>query len=451
MAKTPKSRKAAKPKKATAKPEEADVEASAKQETTDNSTDQSQETEVQASEDAVEKISEPKDQPEETPTGEVPEDQPKDVDTESETSDVNEADVETNGGDEAFEGVDTEVTTEDSIALEESEALEPVLSEASAPEPVSVGEPPENEPRKSGFFPAVFGGVIAAGIGFAASLYLFPDWGRSDQVADDRVPQLEALIAKHSEAIDALQKKGADTVMPDLSGLQTAHDELGASVSGLVKRLEQVETNLEGLASLASGSGADADALMALQDQMTQQRTEIEAMLGQAQGMEAEAKLAAQRAALGQIQIAMDTGAAFSTPVSELSAAGVAVPKDLSQFSGDGVKSLAELQESFPELAREALRIARSTAGEDNGSKGVGALLRSALGARSLEPQEGDSADAVLSRAEAALREERLHDVLSELQALPEPALVILTDWSGDVAQRLAAISALQTLNENLN
>lgn len=446
MAKTPKSRKAAKPKKATAKPEEADVETSADQEATENSGDQGQDTEAEASEDVVEATAENEDLAEATPVEEASEEPSKDVEDETP-----EPEAETKGESDAPENVETEVTTEDSIVLEETEAPEPALAEVTTPEPAPVQTQQAAEPRSGGFFPTVLGGVVAAGIGFAASLYLFPDWGRSDQAADDRVPQLEALITKHSEAIDALQNQGADKKIPDVSGLQASQEELGAAMAGLIKRLEQVETNLEGLASLASGTGVDADALLALQDQITQQRSEIEAMLGQAQGMEAEARLAAQRAALGQIQIAMDTGSAFSAPVSELSAAGVAVPQDLSQFSGEGVKSLAELQESFPELAREALGIARSTAGEDNGSQGVGALLRSALGARSLEPQEGDSADAVLSRAEAALREERLHDVLSELQALPEPALAILTDWSGDVAQRLAAISALQTLNEELN
>ncbi|WP_120500504.1 COG4223 family protein [Roseovarius sp. EL26] len=449
MAKTSKSRKAAKPKKDVAKPEEVDVDASAAQQANEEILEQSLEAEVQALAEDTDTASKPVDDDASDATSDA-------VTTESEET-VTASDTEDRSEDnrEALEDIDTAVTTEDSIQLDDPVTPEPVAEELSTPEPEPEPMPQQaTQARSGGFVPSVLGGVIAAGIGFATSLYLFPDWGRTTQMTDDRVPQLEALIAKHSAAIDALQTQGADTVAPDLSDLtdlRSAQDDLGAAVGSLAGRLEQIESNVEGLASLASGTGADADALLALQDQITQQRSEIEAMLGQAQDVEAQAQLAAQRAALGQIQIAMDTGTAFTASLSELTADGVTIPQDLSGAAGDGVKSLAELQESFPDLARDALQIARSNAGEDNGSQGVGALLRSALGARSLEPKEGNDADAVLSRAEAALREERLHDVLSELQALPEPALAVLTDWSGDVAQRLAAISALQTLNDNLN
>ena len=381
--------------------------------------------------------------------------QSDDSGSKQDTADVSDGDSASDDLSDAITDFDSAVTTEDSIHLEEADTPESAIAETPPIEPPAAPTPQAAEAHRGSFVPTVLGGVVAAGIGFVASLYLFPDWGRSTQVSDDRVPQLEALIAKHSTAIEALQNQGTATVGSDLSSglddVRKTQADLATMTTDIVTRLEQIETNLEGLASLAGGNGTDADALLALQEQITKQRSEIEAMLGQAHDRKTEAQLAAKRAALGQVQVALDTGGAFSSPIAELTAAKVAVPQDLTQVAVAGVKSLPELQDSFPGLAREALRTARNTAGEDNGSQGVGALLRSALGARSLEPQVGNGADAVLSRAEAALREGRLHDVLSELQLLPEPAQDILTEWSQQVAQRLAAVSALQALNEELN
>ena len=68
-----------------------------------------------------------------------------------------------------------------------------------------------------------------------------------------------------------------------------------------------------------------------------------------------------------------------------------------------------------------------------------------------MEPREGNDPDAVLSRAEAALREGRLTDALAELEALPEEGRAELSDWAGQAANRLAAVNAAQSLSETLN
>jgi hypothetical protein len=57
----------------------------------------------------------------------------------------------------------------------------------------------------------------------------------------------------------------------------------------------------------------------------------------------------------------------------------------------------------------------------------------------------------VLSRAEAAVRENRLRDALAEIETLPDVAKDVFADWVARTEQRLAAIEAAQGLSEELN
>ena len=77
--------------------------------------------------------------------------------------------------------------------------------------------------------------------------------------------------------------------------------------------------------------------------------------------------------------------------------------------------------------------------------------MQSQLGARSVTPQEGDGADAVLSRAEAALRTGNLTDVLAELDTLPDPAKPAIAAWLETAKTRQAALSAGNALSAQLN
>ena len=89
----------------------------------------------------------------------------------------------------------------------------------------------------------------------------------------------------------------------------------------------------------------------------------------------------------------------------------------------------------------EALGAARAAGGAE---PGLGGFARSLLGARSIEPREGDSADAVLSRAEAALRDGDLQTALTEIEALPPEARAVMDEWVARARIRLDAQAALQ-------
>lgn len=80
-----------------------------------------------------------------------------------------------------------------------------------------------------------------------------------------------------------------------------------------------------------------------------------------------------------------------------------------------------------------------------------GAFLRAQTNARSLSAQEGDSADAILSRAEARLSEGDIEASLSELEALPGSGQEALSDWTARARERVEAKAALDELTEAVN
>nr|WP_237398888.1 mitofilin family membrane protein [Rhodovulum sulfidophilum] len=129
----------------------------------------------------------------------------------------------------------------------------------------------------------------------------------------------------------------------------------------------------------------------------------------------------------------------------------IEVPEALTAVAGKGVETLPELQDSFPAAARDALE----TALKEQAAGGVGdkfaAFLRSQLGVRSLTPKEGDDADAVLSRAEAALREGDLRAALSELDGLDDGARAEMAGWIDAARARADAVEAAQSLEQTLN
>ncbi len=381
----------------------------------------------------------------------------------------------------ADEIVEAEVIEDIAVEADEpaEEALEDAADtvEADEPEGEDVDEPaveqelPEPQPeqvvvqRKGGFFPMLLGGVAAAGIGFGSALYLLPELPESwlPNTGEDNTALLQRLDAQDAAMAElkaALTSAGDTSALQDsLSATQTSVETLAGDVATLKSSLGAVgdiETRITTLekAPMASATPEAVAAynreMEALQAALSKQRAEVEAMAAEAEQKNASAEMTAQdalkRSAMSQILTSLETGSGFGEAVDSLTAAGVAVPESLSAQAG-GVPSIDALKENFAEPARAALAAARKA----GGGGGLGGFLKAQLGARSLEPQEGDSADAVLSRVEAAVKEGRLGDALAEAAALPEAAQAQLTDWTDAVKARQAAVEAAEALSQQIN
>ncbi|MEL6640936.1 MAG: hypothetical protein AAFP98_06425, partial [Pseudomonadota bacterium] len=92
---------------------------------------------------------------------------------------------------------------------------------------------------------------------------------------------------------------------------------------------------------------------------------------------------------------------------------------------------------------------AASASGEQ--SSAFGAFLREQLNVRSVAPREGDDADAVLSRAQAAVSEGQLQTALDEIGGLPDIAKAKLAEWAATAETRVAALNAADDISLSLN
>ncbi|WP_050530828.1 COG4223 family protein [Pseudaestuariivita atlantica] len=349
--------------------------------------------------------------------------------------------------------------------------------------------------KRGGFVPLVLGGIVAAGLGYAASYYdLFQQSGdvqgqldaQSQALSDlsDRVSDTQSIATGAAEAVAAIDltplsdasEAAAAQIAGEASARAALTDQLAAATetfATLGQRLDDIESRLttlekkpiadnvsrEAIAAyekeLADLQAAMAAERGAIEELLAQQKAEVARIAEEASQMEeralAEAKAAAASEALARVQLALDSGTPFDDALTDLSeAGGVDVPSALSAVAEDGVATLAALQADYPDAARAALRAARS-AGESGDGEGFLNYLQAQVGARSVTPQEGNSVDAILSRAEAAVKVDALDKALTEIEALPASSRAELAQWEDAARARLAAISAAADVAARLN
>jgi hypothetical protein len=92
-----------------------------------------------------------------------------------------------------------------------------------------------------------------------------------------------------------------------------------------------------------------------------------------------------------------------------------------------------------------ALNSARSE-GKEAQAKTFTNYLKTQLKARSVMPREGMSVDAILSRAEAAVKDDKLADALSELESLDLAARTQMGGWISQAEERLAVVAYIDTI-----
>ncbi|MCK8484473.1 hypothetical protein MUY21_10520 [Aliiroseovarius sp. S2029] len=323
------------------------------------------------------------------------------------------------------------------------------------------------------FMPLLLGGAVAAALGFGAARY--PDqwpFARQPDVdpvevklteLGDRVSGIEEATTSQGAALTALQQ---DTGLDELRGELTGQlDQIRVQYEAMSQKLTDLENRVHTVEKLPQGSGmeAAAAAAAAYERELQQMRQMLDAELerisaaqDQAETLEVSAaeaaKAAAARAAMSRVLAALESGQPYGDALFDLTEnAGVEAPDALSAHAADGIITLATLQARFPEAARAALDASIRAAVKDGEMDRVTAFFRTQLGARSLEPKEGDDPDAILSRAEAALKDGRIAAALSELEAMPEAGKAALSAWIADATARKDTLEAAQALAQHVN
>ena len=328
--------------------------------------------------------------------------------------------------------------------------------------------------QKVGLVPLVLGGAVAAGLGYLVAFYYYgqpaTDYEAVIAAQDERLSALEDQVASLPTAqpdLDPIEARLADLESTIIDRTEAVTRNLNDQIASLDERLTSVErapTEDGTLAETAIESwerelddirAAFAEQQGQMDDLREQAQADLDAARNEALQVEQSATEAARqataRAALARVEAAVDSGRPLDDPLNDLDAAGVQIPTPLASQAADGVPTIADLRESFPEAARRALAVARSEGLADEGTNMFSAFLREQLDVRSVEPREGDDPDAILSRAEAALAENRLADALTQIEALPEIVRAEMSDWTGTAEARSEALAAVEAIEQSLS
>jgi hypothetical protein len=252
--------------------------------------------------------------------------------------------------------------------MADTDKLTDIPDASVAEEPVvgAVTPDPVVQTRRSGVLPAVFGGAVAAALGFGVAQVVPDGWPLPSGTAFEQAiaDQSAALTAAETQIADLKQALALIEARPAtdpsfaarIAKLESAPAPVDENLS---TRLTAVEENIAALAAQpASGSVASAAAITALQTAVaalqnggpgngasgqtataTAAAAETEARLA---AVEARASQTLAQATLGQIALAVDAGGAFDALLSGLDPADV--PPILKDHAATGLPTLADLQ-----------------------------------------------------------------------------------------------------------
>ena len=368
----------------------------------------------------------------------------------------------------AVEPIDDQAhNIEDVVVVEDVQEV--VSDEPSEDAVADAAEATYKERKSSGVLPLVVAGFICAGLGFGAAILSQPSnpiWPMHPDVAqfrnettgkitgiDTRLNALEGRLA------DVDQRAIGDVFQSDLDELSAFYDqrflEIASQLENFDKRLAALEKS--------TIESAIPDELVAqyqaevkrLKETLEVQRESLQQFMSEtaetANEVTQRAKGTIARGILAQIRAAIDAGGPFDTAIQEFDEqVGEALPNQLRSLAQEGVQTYQELRDSFAEAARSALNAARDEVNENEGFMGIGNYLRKQFQARSVTPKTGDDADAVLSRAEQALRENDLNGALNELDALPDAARDQMQPWIDQARERQDALEQLDILSQEI-
>lgn len=244
-----------------------------------------------------------------------------------------------------------------------------------------------------------------------------PDAAVADKIANDVASLKQAFTAQNEELAQALADER----------------ERSASLEEEIRRMRQEFGN-----ALAARDARAESALSSLRADLEKIQNTDDA---------SQAQRAAATIALGSLERAVDAGRPF---VSELQVIARIAPNApavdaLRAHAAQGAPTLLTLKAGFPEAAREALAAAGQSRATGFWSRLL-ARAQSLVSVRPAEPTAGDSARAVMSRAEAAVVREDMAAAVDELAALPAPAQAAMGDWLEGAKARAETTAAVDQL-----
>lgn len=293
----------------------------------------------------------------------------------------------------------------------------------------------------------VFLGLSAAALGYGAAIYFPLGQAPTTDQGSEMAALAQKVAAIDLQTINArLTALESAQVQGDLAPLKDQIARLQNELAALPSTAD-LRAQVDALAATVAQTVAQSDPAPAIKAAIAAEMTAVQkSAQDMAASLEAAAKRAQTSAALAQLRAALDTGGPFLSVADTL-----ALPEVLAQQASAGIPSLMQLREGFGDAARAGLEAAlRADMGQTWGER-VTNFLRGQTGARSLTPREGNDPDAILSRAEAGLRQGDLTATIAEIQSLPDPAKQAMQGWIDQLLFRAEALAAFDLLTEKGN
>ena len=276
----------------------------------------------------------------------------------------------------------------------------------------------------------------------------------------DAPDKLEEMLAGLEQTLKAVQEAGSEpgasgagqaaALVGRLEKLETAVDE---KLSALASDLSDARAMAEKAAKAASGS-ADTDTLDAITARIGKLEKSLAGLAARPQPQasgEENAKGALVALAFESLRRAAATGEPFKAQLDALSkAADGAVKLDaLEAPAVSGAATRQALLKSLPqhlEAAREAAAHAKDETFLDRLATNAQSVVR----IRRIGPAEGDGADAVLKRMEAAAASGALDGVVAEADNLDGAAAKAIAPWLEKARARIALDEAMNAVETQL-
>ena len=149
-----------------------------------------------------------------------------------------------------------------------------------------------------------------------------------------------------------------------------------------------------------------------------------------------------------KIKEALNFGGPYKLALEEISKKEIQIPKVLLDNS-EGVVTMNYLKTNFPTVAHASLKASLKQSDESGlGGKLLG-FLKSQVTVRSLDAQEGNSINAILSRMQVALNNDDLSEVIRQSSDLNGAAKSEIKDWLSLAVKRQETIEAFSEMLGN--
>ncbi len=267
--------------------------------------------------------------------------------------------------------------------------------------------------------------------------------GLSDQIAavdgDDieaRLTSVETTLAGLVASMNSLNARldgvGTGDGSVDISGFQTIIDGLRAQIETLSSKQGMIGQRIDDVAANTDRRVEEA------QTKVTQVEETAMATITDI----------TRSKALSDISAALESGSGFSAALGILMDGGVPIADALNDVA-TGVPTLAALKSGFSGAAHAGLKASIKEKTPESITGKFAGFFKSQVTVRSLEPQEGDSTDAILSRIQGALDNDDLTQALAQAANLNDVTKSAMANWLSDAKTRQAAVDAVSTLLKN--